>query len=334
MMMRMKSSFKLILLLLLAGLPGISCSVLPGKTEAPKEGGPSGGGWRVQSILALEGSVAMGPGPNIAVLKGSEITLYREDESVTRISGAPKGRLQWGKQGEFLYFIEYDNYIAPHHWMNAGTLKRYSLADGSIASLSADNNVTFYTLGEEELYYISLGSLYRGVPKEGAFRFEKILNGFCVSAFPAGNHIAVYRRMDRETLEIVDKKGERIALLEKEYIANRLLPAYVLSVSDGLISLDARGSRENYRLDGKTLVPVEIVPEAEGFIPEEIRVGDTTFSWKIEGRRLTLIRRQNGEEAYLTHVEGARPLEFTSSGERLILRWSDGALVIRLTQGR
>ena len=334
MMMRMKSSFKPLLLFLLLGALGVSCSVLPRKGDLGAEERPGGGVWRVESILALEGSVAPGPAETLALLKGDEITVYRGEEPVKRMTGVPKGRLQWGPLGENLYFIEYDNFIAPHHWMNAGTLKRFSLADDTVTSLSADNNVTFFTLGEGELYYISLGSLYRGVPEEGSFRFEKIINGFCVSAFPAGNHIAVYRRMDREMLEVVDKKGERIALLEKEPVKNRLLPAYILTVSDGLISLDGRGERLTYRLDGKTLVPTASAAPGEPLAEKEISLGETAFRWELEGKRLTLFQADRDGSRYLTHVDGGRPLEFSYTGERLILRWSGGALVIRVARAQ
>ena len=328
MMMRMKSSFNKFLLLFLLGTLGASCAILPGKGEPPLEE-PARGSYGVQSILTLEGNVAPGPGGFLAVLKGSEITIYQGDEPVKRITGAPKGRLQWGLKGEFLYYIEYDNFIAPYHWMNAGTLKRYSLRNDTVTSLSLDNNVTFYTISEE-LYYISLGSLYRGIPDKGLFRFEKIINGFCIVAYPLDNHIAVYRRMGRELLEVVDKKGGRIAVLEKEPVKNRLLPAYVLSVCDDIILLDARGRREAYRLDGKSLIPA--TAPAEPLAAKEIHMGETAFRWELESKRLTLYRVNGGESQYLTHVKGARPLEFSYSGERLILRWSDGALVIRLTQ--
>lgn len=334
MMMRTKSSFKTLLLMILLGFLGVSCSVLPRKGEEAGGEEPGGGVWQVRSILAFEGNVAPGPGEAIAVLKGDEITLYKGEEPVRRITGAPKGRLQWGPRGAYLYYIEYDNFIAPHHWMNAGTLKRYSLTDGSITSLSADNNVTFFTVGEEALYYISLGSLYRGVQKEDAFQFEKIINGFCVSAYPMGNHIAVYRRMDREILEVVDNKGERIALLEMESVKNRLLPAYVLTVSHGMISLDGRGERQTFRLDGKSLVPAVSPAPGESLAAKEIILGETAFRWELAGKRLTLFQVNGDESRYLTHVEGGRPLEFSYSGERLVLRWSDGALVIRLTQGQ
>ncbi|HDS02599.1 MAG TPA: hypothetical protein ENN72_02675 [Firmicutes bacterium] len=310
----------------------ISVSCGPQKSELRKETflPEESGKVSVQSILHLEGTVVAGPSEIIACAGEKEITLYRNMEKEVFLSfRKPVGRLQWGADGEHLYFIEYDNFIAPFHWMNAGTLKRYSLLTEEIQVLSHDGNVSFYTLSDE-LLYISLGSLYRCKVNKGGSDCEKIVNGFCVAAYPLGSRYALYRRTEREIIAVADKKGKIVAELDKGPVRNRLLPAYALSAEGEEIVLDVRGRRERYRLRGKTLEPVSDGLPNRPLPAQIITAGSMRIRWELEEEQITLFAVTGEEDIYLTHAPGKRPLDFQMWGEYVFLRWSDGALLIRL----